>query len=101
MVKYKIIREEIGARILYQKKVIKYIKLSTYINYYLTISFSKENLVGGCSNVSKTANFCAFSMGLLSVSMNLSNSGCDDGNGIDKVASRTRLAILRQKTRID
>lgn len=60
-----------------------------------TISFRRDALVGGCDSPSRTAKRWAFSKGLLSVSMNRSNSGWADGSGIDRVASSTRHAILQ------
>lgn len=61
------------------------------------MSFRRDALVGGCSNPSKMAKRWAFSRGLLSVSINRSNSGWADGSGMERVASSTRQAILRRQ----
>lgn len=79
---------------LYPSKPKNRILLKNYEIEILTKSLSKLALVGGWSKPSKTASRWAFSRGDLSVSMNLSNSGCDDGSGIAKVANNTRHAIL-------
>lgn len=61
------------------------------------MSFRRDALVGGCNSPSKMAKRWAFSRGLLSVSINRSNSGWADGSGMESVASSTRQAILRRQ----